>query len=246
MTTLGRIPSIAHPAPLRAPARIVTAAPSSEPAWFESEMRMIPGVHVGLRSFYTEVRGHGVLVSPVGTSEEEMVVTQRPVALVAPSLLHHLHLRHAIERYQPDALWGPPGLAAKCPDLGGVHVFGRDRWPFAPELDFALIEGAPLRNEIVLFHAPSRTIYTADLVFNVHAPHGLLTPLAFRAMGIYKRFAVSRMWRSWVKDKPAFLRSIDRVLAWDFDRIVMAHGEVVEHEGPAKLVRALRDVGLYA
>ena len=245
MTTLGKHIPVAHPAPLRAPARTVAAALSTF-ACFESEMRMIPGVHIDLRSMYVTERDQGVLISPVGTSEEETIVTQRPVTLVAPSLLHHLHLSDAIARYQPAGLWGPPGLAEKRPDLGGIHVFGRDPWPFAPMLEFALVQGAPSRNEVVLFHRPSRTIYTADLVFNVHGARGVLAPIATRLMGIHDRFAVARMWRYWVKDRAAFRRSIDQVLGWDFERIVMAHGDIVVEAGAAMLERALRDVGLYA
>jgi hypothetical protein len=245
MTTLGKLPHIPHPPALRAPPRTATAAPSTY-ACFESEMRMIPGVRVPLRSMYIDTgMNHGVLISPIATPDEAAVAQRRPVTLLAPSLLHHLHLGEAIDRYHPDDVWGPPGLAEKCPALGGVRVLGEDTWPFAATLDFALIEGAPFRNEVVLFHRASRTIYTADLVFNLHDTRGLLAPLAMRMMGIHDRFAVARMWRSWVKDRAAFQRSLDQVLAWDFDRIVMAHGEIVTHGGAALLVRALRERGLY-
>ncbi len=245
MTTLGKHIPVAHPAPLRAPAR-TGAVPPSTFACFESEMRMIPGVNIDLRSMYVAQGTQGVLISPVGTAEEASIVTQRPVTLVAPSLLHHLHLSDAIARYQPAALWGPPGLSEKRPDLGGIHVFGREAWPFAPALEFALIQGAPVRNEVVLFHRPSRTIYTADLVFNVHEASGLLAPIAMRLMGIHNRFAVARMWKYWVKDRAAFQHSIEQVLAWDFERIVMAHGDIVVEGGASMLERALRDVGLFA
>ncbi len=238
MTTLGKTPPIRHPAPLRAPTRIVTSPPSTLTC-FESEMRMIPGVHVPLRAMYVENGDHGVLISPVGTTEEAAVVAQKPLTLVAPSLLHHLHLLGAMTRYNADAVWGPPGLAAKVPELGAPHVLGRDRWPFAPALDFALIEGAPQRNEVVLFHRASKTIFTADLVFNLHRDRGLLAPLVMRVMGIHDRFAVMRMWRSWIEDRAAFRRSIEHVLAWDFERIVMAHGDIVERDGRALLERAL-------
>jgi glyoxylase-like metal-dependent hydrolase (beta-lactamase superfamily II) len=122
-----------------------------------------------------------------------------------------------------------------------VRVFGRDPWPHEPELAALVIEGAPKRNEVVFFHRATRTLYTADLVFNIHRHAGLLTPLTFRAMGIYKRFAVAKMWNHWIKDRAAFDRSIERMLAWDFDRIVMAHGDIVETGGRRMLIDALRE-----
>jgi hypothetical protein len=34
-----------------------------------------------------------------------------------------------------------------------------------------------------------------------------------------------------IKDKRAMRKSIDRILEWDFDRVIMAHGQVVERDG---------------
>ena len=142
-------------------------------------------------------------------------------------------------------LWGPPGLADNVPELAPIKVFGQDPWPHDAEVAVEVIGGAPRRNEVVFFHRPTRTLYTADLVFNIHTPAGLLSPLTFRAMGIYKRFAVARMWKRWVEDRAAFDRSIARVLAWDFDRIAMAHGEIVTSDGRQALIDALRERDLY-
>jgi hypothetical protein len=107
-----------------------------------------------------------------------------------------------------------------------------------------VVEGAPKRNEVVFFHKPSRTIYTADLFFNIREPEGFLTPLTFRAMGIHRRFATAKMWRRWVIDRAGFARSIDKILAWDFDRIVVAHGDVVDQHARVQFEAALRELGL--
>lgn len=212
----------------------------SIPEYFEGSLHLLPGVHVPLRSMFVPLRG--VLISPVGTEPERAVMPQVRT-LVAPSLLHHLHLAQA-RTEAPDAeLWGPPGLPEKLDDLGPIRVFGRDAWPHDGELAVQLVEGAPKRNEVVLLHRPTRTLYTADLVFNIHEPSGLLTPLTFRAMGIYKRFAMARMWKRWVEDRAAFERSLERILAWDFDRIVMAHGEIVTSDGRRLLLEALKERG---
>ena len=108
-----------------------------------------------------------------------------------------------------------------------------------------VLEGAPKRNEVVFFHKPSRTIYTADLFFNIREAEGFLTPLAFRAMGIYQRFAAAKMWRRWVTDRTAFARSIDKILAWDFDRIVVAHGDALDRDARGQFVASLRELGLF-
>jgi glyoxylase-like metal-dependent hydrolase (beta-lactamase superfamily II) len=46
-------------------------------------------------------------------------------------------------------------------------------------------------------------------------------------MGISGRVAQSPEWRLLVRDKQAARQSVERLLAWDFDRLVPAHGEVV-------------------
>ncbi len=208
------------------------------PQTFDGELQLLPGVHIPLRSLY--VASRRVLISPVGGAAENTVLPTVE-ALVAPSLLHHKHLADARRAAPYAALWGPPGLAEKLPDIGEVNVLGRDPWPFSDELDFELIEGAPKRNEVVFFHRASATLYTADLVFNMRGDAGWLSKLTFRALGIYQRFAMAKPWTHWVKDRGAFLESIDRVLSWPFDRIVMAHGDIVETGGKQLLCVALHE-----
>lgn len=212
--------------------------------YFDSTLKLLPGVIIPLRAMKVTTPDRQILISPVGTSEEAAEIDTTPLTVVAPSLLHHLHLETAIERYRPVALWGPPGLAEKVPDLGPVHVFGEDPWPHADQLEFQIIEGAPKRNEIVFFHKASKTIYTADLFFNIREPQGFLTPLTFRMMGIYKRFGAARMWKRWVSDQAAFQRSIEAIMAWDFRRIVVAHGAPVESNARLQFEAALRELEL--
>lgn len=215
------------------------------PTYCESELGLLPGIQLPLRSMLVPTATDSILVSPVGTAEEHAAAEGKRVVVVAPSLLHHKHIARTRTALDVADVWGPPGLAAKLPELAPVKTLGVDAWPYEATLPFVVIAGVPFRNEVVFFHAASRTIYTADLVFNIRARAGLVSPIAFRALGIYRRFAVARMWKHWVKDRAAFARSIDAVLAWDFEGIAMAHGEVVRSDGRAMLVEALRERGLY-
>lgn len=223
-------------------------APSSLPSralTFDAKLALLPGVILPLRSMLITGREQQILISPVGTAEEAAQIGGAPLALVAPSLLHHLYLRAATERYRPVTLWGPPGLAEKKPELGPIFTFGVDAWPHGDQLAFVVVEGAPKRNEVVFFHPPSRTIYTADLFFHILEPEGFLTPLTYRMMGIHRRFAVAKMWRRWVADRAAFTRSISQILAWDFDRIVVAHGASIEDHARERFELALRERELF-
>lgn len=208
----------------------------SIPQYFTSTLPLLPGVRLPLRSMLLPLRG--VLISPTG-SEEERATMSGVRTIVEPSLLHHRYLDEARALAPGAELWGPPGLAEK---LGiEMKTFGRDPWPHDAEIEALVIEGAPKRNEVVFLHKPTRTIYTADLVFNVQEDAGLLAAVTFRMMGIHKRFAMARVWKRWVEDRAAFSRSIEQLLQWDFDRIAMAHGEIVRAHGKSMLIDALRE-----
>jgi hypothetical protein len=212
--------------------------------FFDSEMSVFPGVRLPLRSMLVESPTKAILISPVGTRAEISAVDGKTCILAEPSLLHHARLARAIHALAPRELWAPPGFAAKLPEYTDASVFGADPWPHDDLVSFTLIEGAPFRNEIVFFHRASRTLYTADLVFGIVKPSGILTPLVMRALGVGRSFGTSKVWSHWIKDPGAFRRSIDRIMGWPFERIAMAHGEIVEGNARAKLFHALRERAL--
>jgi len=109
---------------------------------------------------------------------------------------------------------------------------------WAGEVESHLVQGFRL-HEVVLFHRPSRTLVITDLCFNVQRSPSRVARAFFRANGMWRRFGPSRVIRALaVSDRAALGRSLERVLRWDFERIVPGHGDVVERGGPAALRRA--------
>lgn len=159
--------------------------------------------------------------------------------LVGPSKVHHLFLGDYARAFPAAVLCGAPGLAEKRRDLGFHHVLGGpppSGWP--SEVALLLVEGAPLMNEVAFLHAPSRTLLLTDLVFNVRDGPGNKARLFHWMVGATGRFGPHRIIRLGIRDRAAARCSIDRILAWEFDRIVMSHGEVVEVGGRASLEQA--------
>ena len=105
---------------------------------------------------------------------------------------------------------------------------------WAGQVESLLVRGFPL-HEVILLHRPSRTLVLTDLCFNIHRSSSRVARLFFRANGMWQRFGPSRILRHVVTDRSAFRDSLERVLQWDFERIVPGHGEVIEHGGPAAL-----------
>jgi hypothetical protein len=57
-------------------------------------------------------------------------------------------------------------------------------------------------------------------------------------MGAYGRPATTPMERLLIRDRAAFRRSLERILAWPIERLVVAHGAIVRTGGHAALAAA--------
>ncbi len=160
-------------------------------------------------------------------------------AVVAPSLMHHLFAGGYPKVYTEAALYGAPKLDRKRADLPFTATLGDE----APALWSSTIEqhvfkGAPAINEVVFFHRPSATLILTDLAFNVPKgkPNG--ARLFHWLVGATGRFGPHRIVRKTIRDRAAARASVDRMLAWPFDRVIVSHGEVLETGGHAKLEQA--------
>ena len=79
-------------------------------------------------------------------------------------------------------------------------------------------------------HRKSRTLLCADAIFNLASHDSPLTRFVGVLMG---GRAPGATWleRILIRDRRAAREQIDRMLAWDFDRIVLAHGDIIETGG---------------
>ena len=105
-------------------------------------------------------------------------------------------------------------------------------------LDAVRLEGAPKLDEVVFFHVPSKSLVCTDLVFNIQSPRGWAVWPLLKMMGTYKRFAMSNFWKLLAKDRAKLGECVERVLAWDIERVVVAHGEIVEDDARRRLAHA--------
>jgi hypothetical protein len=161
--------------------------------------------------------------------------------ILAPNRLHHTFVFGADRRWPDATLWAAPGLPDKRPDLLFDAILG-DATPagLADTLETRLYAGCPLASEIVCFHPRSRTLIVTDLVFNIHHTRSRVSQLYLRASGAWRQVAQTPLMRALIRDRPAAKRSLDPIFAWDWDRLIMSHGEIVERDAKRVLERALR------
>jgi hypothetical protein len=112
------------------------------------------------------------------------------------------------------------------------------------EVDVLQLDGMPKLREHVFLHRATRTLIVADLVFNFGPRSSAWTRWFFRWLGGIRQFpGMSRLFRASIRDRAAFARSIQTMMQWDFDRLIVGHGEIIECGAKAKLAAALTGQG---
>lgn len=162
--------------------------------------------------------------------------------IVAPGNFHHLYVASAQAAFPRAKTWICPGVEHRQPGLAFDGLLG-DVAPadWAAEIDQVLVQGTRIMREVAMFHRASRTLILVDLIENFTDA----TPHASGALKFWFKY-VFRMWnhprpapeyRMGWSDRQAAAESLRRILAWDFRRIVLSHGDLIEsaaHEVASK------------
>jgi hypothetical protein len=166
--------------------------------------------------------------------------------VVGPSKVHHFFLGDYVRAWPEAELCGAPGLCDKRPDLRFQRVLGAapvSGW--GDELRHHLFGGAPRLNEIVFLHRGSRTLLLTDLAFNVQPGPGNRARILHWLLGATGRFGPHRLVRSMIRDRAAARASLATILGWDFERVIVTHGEVLERGGPAAMRAGFAHLGAF-
>ena len=159
-------------------------------------------------------------------------------SVVWPSWWHDLYLRAWAAAYPSAKLYVSPRLRrAAIP--AAILDEARPPWP---DVDLLYVDKLPaLLDEFVFLHRPSRTLVVADLVVNVRADLPRLTRAFFGLMGAYPGPRIPWFYATLTADKQHLRKTFQRMLAWDFDRLVVGHGDVVRTGAKSALERAVRE-----
>jgi glyoxylase-like metal-dependent hydrolase (beta-lactamase superfamily II) len=153
----------------------------------------------------------------------------QPAALIAPNLFHHQFISEWTAAFPEAKAFCAPGLAAKRSDFkfdGVLEDVSPLEW--RGQVDQLLIKGIPDYSEVVFFHRTSRTLIVSDLVFNYSPAQAASDPGGADGLGPHSRI------RSAISDSAALRESIESVLRWPLDRVIVSHGEIVESDGHAR------------
>lgn len=175
--------------------------------------------------------------APFSTATLRAILALGTPAWAVEATLAHDTFTHSLAALLPDVPWFvPQGL--KTPPSAECHSLAHVPGEWRDHLDVIKIEGTPLTEEHAFFHRPSRTLIVADLIFNLSPSSNFWTRLVLRSLsGLKPEPGLSRLFRLLIKDRPAFARSVERLMDWDFDRVIVGHGNVIETNGKPILSR---------
>ncbi len=209
-------------------------------------------VHYAGLDFYSRMtaialpNGNLMLHSPCAIDPEMKQALDRigKVAyIVAPGTYHYLHVPSAQQAFPEAETYICPGIERKRPDLEFDWILG-DRSPdvWKDDLEQVLVRGNRFIWEVAFFHKSSRALVLVDLVENI----GDRTEGVGWGLKLWWQ-VVFHMWNNpkpapeyqlgW-KDKKAARRSLESILQWDFERVILAHGDLIETNAKAVLRKA--------
>ena len=154
-----------------------------------------------------------------------------PVAfVVSPNKLHNQGIGDYAAAYPQATTFASPGLVERRPDVHFDAVLGERPEPqWAADLDQAATAGNAFMSEIVFFHRSTRTLIVADLIENIHAE---TLPAFWRSLmrffGGTGRPLVSPELRLYTTDADAAEAALRRILHWDYQRVILAHGRLIQ------------------
>ncbi|ARE42130.1 Methanol oxidation protein [Rhodovulum sp. P5] len=165
--------------------------------------------------------------------------------LIAPNALHYAYLPAWAARFPNAQVYAAPGVARRAArhDVDfPVHTLLDDHVPegWAGTLRQKLIPGHFFLKEVVFFHDPSRTLILTDLIENFDTARiGPLMRLGTWIAGTQAPHGQTpRDAQLTWSDKAAAAHALREVIAWKPERVVLAHGDLIEDDVEARLRHA--------
>lgn len=184
--------------------------------------------------------------SPIALTRElaDRVQSIGPVRyIVSPNKLHHLFLQEWADHWPEARLYAPPGLARRKPALR-VHAELGDEPVSAWEADIdqVVFRGSIAMAEVAFFHRASRTAIIGDLIQRFKDEHlSGWKGMVMRFGGLAGEYgSTPRDWRSsFLRHGPA-RAALRKVLEWNPERLLIAHGACAQTGAANIIAGALR------
>jgi len=173
--------------------------------------------------------------------------TLGPVShIVVPGRGHHAAVPRWHAAFPAAQTWAPPGAVARAARKGvslhSDHELGPGTGtPWQGQVDHMIVEGSRVHHEAAFLHRPSKSLVVGALIANLETAK---LPVWMRPV----------IWIAGIDDsdgkmppdmrltfrKEPLADSIDRMIAWEPQRLILAHGRWYSRDATGELERAFR------
>jgi hypothetical protein len=185
--------------------------------------------------------------SPIGAAPGlvEAVRALGPVAhLVAPNEAHFSWLPDWKRAFPEAQAWAAPGVRGRAGRQGkdvnwAGELRGEPPRDWGEAFEQHLVGGSRVHFEVAFLHRATRTLILTDLIENLE---GARLPLWLRAVArvggvLAPDGKAPPHLRLVYTDRRALKASVERLIAWAPERVILAHGAWIERDGTAELRR---------
>ncbi|HTQ03064.1 MAG TPA: DUF4336 domain-containing protein [Polyangiaceae bacterium] len=218
--------------------------------WLRGYFVSLGGARFNARMTVVKLRnGELLLHSPCAFDAAlvaEVAALGHVAAIIAPGNFHWLHVGSCQQAFPDAVTYVCPGVEKRAKGLAFDFVLGDEAPPlWAGELSHVVLQGTRVMREVAFFHHASRSLVLVDLVENFTAATpgtNSLLRLLFRALGMWNRPSPAPEYRLAWGDKARVRECLERILAWDFERVILSHGDVITRDAKPTVARAWRGI----
>jgi hypothetical protein len=168
----------------------------------------------------------------------------QPRWIIGPNRIHYWWIPEWREAFPAADIYLAPRINEQAGDHIRFAAHTLDRasgYPWDGEIATLPIAGSYM-TEVEFFHHASRTLILTDLIENFEPQKlsFLARWLTWAGGAQHPDGQMPRDMRLTYKDKAALKSAIEKMIDWDPERIILAHGRWYEKDGAAELERAFR------
>lgn len=218
--------------------------------WLRDYAVSLGGARFNARMTVIKLRSGEILIHSPCAFDEALtaeVAELGPVAaIIAPGNFHWLHVRSCQRAFPQARTCICPGVEKRAKELSFDEVLG-DEAPalWASELSQVYLQGTRVMREVAFFHRSSKTLILVDMIENVTAAtpdtNGFLR-LLFRMIGMWNTPGPAPEYRLGWGDKALVRQCMMRILEWDFERVILSHGDLITRDAKQLIGHAWRNI----
>ncbi|PSW21846.1 DUF4336 domain-containing protein [Photobacterium sanctipauli] len=218
---------------------------SKDRVWYQDMPLKMSGIPVGARMTVIKLDEQKLLIhSPIQLTTKlqlELSKLGQVHAIVTPNMNHHLFLSEWWLAYPDAYFFAPPGLQNKRTDLAfddALSAHSPKIWQH--QLYQTLLRGSDRMEEVIFCDPESKTLIVGDTLAWLKPSTNICTQMLGLINGCYLNPAMPYYWRRTFNDKTRLRQSLQEILTWPFERIILSHGQVIDRGGKDSFHHAFR------